>query len=100
MPSIDNCGFPQIKLADKQAALEKTQWEAMTSKQQNHTIWILSPYIDDGDDREMLKMEEARQAYLVALAATKEKQDEESFAAAASARLYLQSFLFRSENAE
>ncbi|GMI95223.1 movement protein binding protein 2C [Hibiscus trionum] len=129
----------KIKLADKQAALEKTQWEAMTSKQlveklQNNIdamqgefstfMMFLNgltksnpatdaddydlepyhldplPYIDDGDDKEMLKMEEARQAYLVALAATKEKQDEESFAAAASARLYLQSFLFRSENVE
>lgn len=30
---IDKYAFPQIKLADKQAALEKTQWEAITSKQ-------------------------------------------------------------------
>ena len=30
---IDKYAFPQIKLADKQAALEKTQWEAMTSNQ-------------------------------------------------------------------
>ncbi|KAK8617130.1 hypothetical protein V6N13_117097 [Hibiscus sabdariffa] len=129
----------KIKLADKQASLEKMQWEAMTSKQQveklqnnidsmqgefstfmmflngltkNNTTTDADdydlepyhldplPYIDDSDEREMLKMEEARQAYLVALAATKEKQDEESFAAAASARLYLQSFIFRSENAE
>jgi len=30
---IDKYATPQIKLADKQAALEKTQWEAMTSKQ-------------------------------------------------------------------
>ena len=28
---INNSPFPQIKLADKQAALEKIQWEAMTS---------------------------------------------------------------------
>ena len=45
-------------------------------------------------------MEEARQVYVAALAAAKEKQDEESLAAAASARLYLQSFLFRSEGEE
>lgn len=28
---INSCPFSQIKLADKQAALEKIQWEAMTS---------------------------------------------------------------------
>ncbi|KAE8686199.1 suppressor protein SRP40-like [Hibiscus syriacus] len=126
----------KIKLADKQAALEKARWEAMTSKQQVEKLqnnidsmrgefstfmtfingltknnpttdaddYELEPYhldplpyIDDLDDKEMLKMEEAKQAYLVALAATKEKQDEESMTAAASARLCLQSFLFRSE---
>ncbi|XVF08889.1 hypothetical protein REPUB_Repub07fG0043100 [Reevesia pubescens] len=58
------------------------------------------PNIDDVDDKEMQKMEEVRQAYVAALAAAKEKQDEESLAAAASARLYLQSFLFRSESVE
>ncbi|XP_021286045.1 uncharacterized protein LOC110417821 isoform X1 [Herrania umbratica] len=127
----------KIKLADKQAALEKTQWEAMTSKQKveklqndidsmqgefSSFMLLLNgltkntstkhaedydvasyhldhlPYIqDDADDNEIQKMEEARQAYVTALAAAKEKQDEESLAAAASARLYLQSFLFRSE---
>ncbi|XWS51265.1 hypothetical protein CRYUN_Cryun12cG0161900 [Craigia yunnanensis] len=129
----------KIKLADKQAALEKTQWEAMTSKQKveklqndidsmqgefSSFMLLLNgltknnlttcaedydvapyhldhlPYIDDVDDKEMQKMEEARQAYVAAFAATKEKQDEESLAAAASARLYLQSLLFRSEGAE
>ncbi|XP_022737247.1 protein MICROTUBULE BINDING PROTEIN 2C-like [Durio zibethinus] len=129
----------KIKLADKQAALEKTQWEAMTSKQKveklqndidsmqgefSSFMLLLNgltknnpstraedyevapycldqlPYIDDVDDKEMQKMEEATQAYVAALAAAKEKQDEASLAAAASARLYLQSFLFRSEGVE
>ncbi|GLT70378.1 hypothetical protein SLA2020_424610 [Shorea laevis] len=54
------------------------------------------PYIDDIDDMEIQKMEKARQVYIAAVAAAKEKQDEESLAAAASARLYLQSFLFTS----
>ena len=53
---------------------------------------------DDLDDREMQKMEEASKAYIAAVAAAKEKQDEESIAAAASARLHLQSFVFRSNN--
>ncbi|GMJ14022.1 movement protein binding protein 2C [Hibiscus trionum] len=57
------------------------------------------PYIDDVDDKEMPQMEEARRAYIAALDAAKEKQDEESLAAAASARLYLQSVLFKSEGA-
>ncbi|MBA0768608.1 hypothetical protein Gotri_017400, partial [Gossypium trilobum] len=51
----------------------------------------------DVDDKEMRKVEEARQAYDAALNAAKEKQDEESLAAAVSARLHLQSFLFKSE---
>nr|KJB38719.1 hypothetical protein B456_006G268700 [Gossypium raimondii] len=128
----------KIKLADKQAALEKTQWEAMTSKQtleklqndidsmqgefssfmlllngltkKNRTAYAEDydvapyhsehfPHLDDVDDKEMPKMEEARQAYVAALDAAKEKQDEESLAAAASARLHLQSFLFKSEGA-
>ncbi|GMI72202.1 movement protein binding protein 2C [Hibiscus trionum] len=128
----------KIKLADKQAALEKTQWEAMTSKQKleklqndidsmqgefslfmlllngltknNRTAcaedYDVAPYhfehlpsIDGVDDKEMPKVEEARLAYIAALDAAKEKQDEESLAAAASARLYLQSVLFKSESA-
>lgn len=40
-------------------------------------------------------MEEARQAYIAAVAAAKEKKDEESIAAAARARLHLQGFVFR-----
>ncbi|KAH1089089.1 hypothetical protein J1N35_016346 [Gossypium stocksii] len=128
----------KIKLADKQAALEKTQWEAMTSKQKleklqndidsmqrefssfmlllngltkkNRTAYAEDydvapyhsdhfPHLDNVDDKEILKMEEARQAYVAALDAAKEKQDEESLAAAASARLHLQSFLFKSDGA-
>lgn len=41
-------------------------------------------------------MEGARKAYIAAVAAAKEKQDEESIAAAAEARLHLQSFAFKS----
>ncbi|CAK7335171.1 unnamed protein product [Dovyalis caffra] len=127
----------KIKLADKQAALEKLQWEAVTSNQKVETLQqeLVSiqegissfmlvfenlktnnsttyaedydikpcyldqlPDIDDLDDMEMQKMEEAREAYIAAVAAAKEKQDEESIAAAASARLHLQSFVFRSSN--
>ena len=43
----------------------------------------------------MQKMEAARKAYEAAVVAAKERQDEESFAAAASARLHLQSFLMK-----
>lgn len=43
----------------------------------------------------MQKLEAAREAYVAAVAAAKEKQDEESLAAAASARLHLQSFALR-----
>ncbi|CAN6578032.1 unnamed protein product [Malus baccata var. baccata] len=122
----------KIKLADKQAALEKLQWEVMTSNRkveklegeqdslqgQISSFMLLFeslmkadpiiygedydistrtvdhlPHIDDLDEAQMRKMEEARRAYITAVAATKEKQDEESIAAAASARLHLQSFI-------
>lgn len=43
-------------------------------------------------------MEEARKAYIAAVAVAKEKRDEESIAAAASARLHLQSFVFKTQN--
>ncbi|KAK8684456.1 hypothetical protein V6N13_040483 [Hibiscus sabdariffa] len=57
------------------------------------------PYIDDEDEKEMPQMEEARRACVAALDVAKEKKDEESIAAAARARLYLQSVLFKSEGA-
>ncbi|XP_030440316.2 protein MICROTUBULE BINDING PROTEIN 2C [Syzygium oleosum] len=127
----------KIKLADKQAALEKTQWEAMTSDKRveklqeeldaiqgdvslivslfegltEHDATLYSgdtdinpyraddlPWMEDLDVTKMQKMEEARQAYILAVAAAKEKQDEESLALAAKARSYLQSFVFRTDN--
>lgn len=124
----------KIKLADKQAAVEKLQWEAMTSNQQveklqqdliaiqgemssytllfeglsidNSTLsdqehdvtphFIHLPDIDDMDELETSKMEEAQEAYMAAVAAAKEKQDDDSITAAAHARLHLQSFVLRS----
>lgn len=53
---------------------------------------------DDLDEMEMQKMEEARRAYIAAVAVAKEKQDEESLAAASNARFHLQSFLFKSKD--
>ncbi|KAL1334258.1 hypothetical protein HN51_063180 [Arachis hypogaea] len=127
----------KIKLADKQAALEKIQWEAMTSNKRveklqeeldsvqgdisSFTLFLegltktdTADYtddydtkpcdlnyvssIDDLDEVELQKMEEARKAYIAALAIAKEKRDEESVAAAAKARLHLQSFVFKSKN--
>ncbi|KAL5540072.1 hypothetical protein UlMin_043953, partial [Ulmus minor] len=114
----------KIKLADKQAALEKIQWEAITSSQKVEKLqeelnsmqgeissfmflfegllkndsghraedYDVSPCnmdnlppIDDLDEIEMQKMEEARRTYIAAVAAAKEKQDEESIAAATRA---------------
>lgn len=128
----------KVKLADRQAALEKLRWEASTSNQKveklqeelnsiqdqfSSFLHIFDglaksqsnehaddydvapyhfdpvPYIDDINDMEMQKMEKARQAYVTAVATAKERQDEESLAAAASARSYLQSLVFRSESA-
>ncbi|KAI7736154.1 hypothetical protein M8C21_009745 [Ambrosia artemisiifolia] len=124
----------KIKLADKQAAVEKLQWEAMTSNKKveklqedlnafqgemsSYTLLFegLSddhftlpdqdydliphgghlPEMDGMDELEMSRMEEAREAYMAAIAAAKEKQDEESINIAANARLHLQSFVLRS----
>lgn len=49
------------------------------------------------NDNEVESMEEAREAYVAAVAMAKEKQDEESLFAAARARLLLQSFVFRTK---
>lgn len=43
-------------------------------------------------------MEEARKSYVGAVAVAKQKQDEESIAAAACARICLQSFVFKTKN--
>ncbi|XP_050220652.1 protein MICROTUBULE BINDING PROTEIN 2C [Mercurialis annua] len=127
----------KIKLADKQASLEKLQWEATQSNLKvdklqeelesiqgdissmmalfeeltnNESMKTLEDYdvkphyldylpdIDYMDDGEMQKMEEARQAYVAAIATVKEKQDEESIAAAARARLHLHSFVLRPDS--
>ncbi|MED6130570.1 hypothetical protein PIB30_002164 [Stylosanthes scabra] len=125
----------KMKTADKQAVLEKLEWEAKTSfkkvekLQENldsmqgsissFTLLLESLKITNDDDEyaddydikphnfnslpysmymdemEIQKMEEARKAYMGAVAAAKEKQDYESIAIAANARLHFESFLFR-----
>jgi hypothetical protein len=50
---------------------------------------------DDLDEMEMQKMDEARKAYIAAVATAKERQDEESITAAARARSHLQSFVLK-----
>ncbi|KAF9587577.1 hypothetical protein IFM89_004035 [Coptis chinensis] len=126
----------RVKLADKQATLEKIQWEATTSNKkveelqdemesvqgekaafmllfesltsddctgyaENYDVFPSYsdqlPSTDDISETEMLEMEEARQAYISALAAAKENQDEDLLAIATQARVRLQSFL-RSES--
>ncbi|KAM7471214.1 hypothetical protein LguiA_009397 [Lonicera macranthoides] len=129
----------KIKLADKQAALEKLQWESMTSNNkveklqedldtiqeemssfmllfeglskndytQSAEDYDITPYhldhlsdIDNLDEKDMEKIEEAQDAYMAALEAAKEKQDEESMAKAARARLQLQSCVLRTKSVE
>lgn len=43
----------------------------------------------------MQELQAAREAYIAAVAAAKEKQDEESISAAASARFHLQSIVLK-----
>lgn len=50
---------------------------------------------DDVNEIERKKLEAAREAYIIAVAGVKEKQDEESIAAAANARLHLQSLVLK-----
>lgn len=47
---------------------------------------------------EMQNLEAAREAYASAVAAAREKQDDESIAAAACARIHLQSFVMRTKS--
>ncbi|CAN8236982.1 unnamed protein product [Cochlearia groenlandica] len=53
------------------------------------------PYLDDVDETELRKMEEARLSYVEAVTIAKEREDEESLAMAAKARAYLQSLAFK-----
>ncbi|KAL0357662.1 UNVERIFIED_CONTAM: protein MICROTUBULE BINDING PROTEIN 2C [Sesamum calycinum] len=99
----------KIKLADKQAAVEKLQWEAMTSNKKRLTRkdFAISagdyddvPYpLDENDDfdyeMDMQKLEAAREAYIAAVLAAKENQDDQSIAAAAGARFHLQSLVLK-----
>ncbi|KAL5191580.1 Protein MICROTUBULE BINDING PROTEIN 2C [Glycine soja] len=124
----------KFELADKQAALEKIHWEAMTSNKKVEKLqeeldsmqgdissftlllnrltisdtaeytddYDIKPYefnhlrsIDDWDEMEMQKMEEARKTYIAAVVAGKEKQDEESMATVVNSRLQLESILFK-----
>ncbi|KZV21708.1 hypothetical protein F511_02866 [Dorcoceras hygrometricum] len=124
----------KIKLADKQAAVEKLQWEAMTSNKKveklqeglttvEGEISCFMSLLDglarsdmmpcDGDyefvsypleennesesltEREMQELEAAREAYIAAVTEAKEKQDDESIAAAVKARFRLQSVVLK-----
>lgn len=124
----------KVKLADKQAAVEKLEWEAMNSSKKVEKLqeelevvrreiaWFMQfvqqltkngsrdlaedydviPYLcdknsetDHANEIGMQEVELAREAYIAAIAAAKENQDEASFSAAAKARLYLQSLVLR-----
>ncbi|XP_059291744.1 protein MICROTUBULE BINDING PROTEIN 2C-like isoform X1 [Lycium ferocissimum] len=122
----------QVKLADKKAAVERLEWEAMTSSNKVERLqedvdrvqdeissfmqfvraltendsrgsaeeydvipylWDRSVEIDNLNGTEMQKLEEAREAFIAAVAAAKENEDEAYLSAAATARSYLQSLV-------
>ncbi|XP_009598869.1 protein MICROTUBULE BINDING PROTEIN 2C [Nicotiana tomentosiformis] len=125
----------QVKLADKKAAVEKLEWEAMTSSKKVERLqedldslqgeissfmqfvhaltgndstrdsaeecdviphsWDQNVEIDQLNERDLQKMEEAREAYIAAVVAAKENPDEASLFAASTARSYLQSLVLR-----
>ncbi|ERN05735.1 uncharacterized protein LOC18433920 [Amborella trichopoda] len=124
----------KIKLADKQAVLEKLEWEVKTSnrkteelrqhldsmhnevgtlmhifetaEEKDSTVLIddddwtiddsldLLPAMEPIDDNQLHAMEEARKAYVAALAVLRENPDESSLALAAHSRLELHRLLF------
>ncbi|KAL0823180.1 hypothetical protein Bca101_046857 [Brassica carinata] len=53
------------------------------------------PYLDDVDETELRRMENASLAYVAAVSNAKERQDVESLAMAAKARGYLHSLAFK-----
>ncbi|KAL1531670.1 protein MICROTUBULE BINDING PROTEIN 2C-like [Salvia divinorum] len=121
----------KVKLADKQAAFEKLQWEAMTSSKKverlqedldkvqgdissfmlliegltrNDSAISAGDYEDDflyridqnheiDDEMDIQELEDARAAYITAVAAAKELRNDESISAAARARFHLQSLV-------
>ncbi|MCD9642489.1 Protein MICROTUBULE BINDING PROTEIN 2C [Datura stramonium] len=58
-------------------------------------LWDQNVEIDNLNEKEMQKLEEAREAYIAAVVAVKENQDEAYLSAAATARSYLQSLVLR-----
>ncbi|CAA6670690.1 unnamed protein product [Spirodela intermedia] len=97
--AISQLSSLKIKLADKQAALEKFEWEAKTSNQKVEQLqgsWTLSNmksvlcFRQDVDED---GMEEARRDYMAAIATAKENPTEETLCAAAEARQRLQAFV-------
>ncbi|KAK4354243.1 hypothetical protein RND71_026437 [Anisodus tanguticus] len=58
-------------------------------------LWDQSVEIDNLNEREMQKLEEAREAYIAAVVTAKENEDEACLSAAATARSYLQSLVLR-----
>ncbi|XP_057791783.1 protein MICROTUBULE BINDING PROTEIN 2C [Salvia miltiorrhiza] len=122
----------KVKLADKQAAVEKLQWETMTSNKKAERLQedldkvqgeissfmilieglrrddsafsagdyddVLNPIDPNHEidhEMDMQELEAARAAYITAVTASKELQNEESVSAAARARFHLQSLVLQ-----
>ncbi|RAL41131.1 unnamed protein product [Cuscuta campestris] len=115
----------KVKLADKQAAVEKLEWEATTSIKKaeklekdleevmkfvgeltkSNTTYAEDDYdvgylwgdqpkqMEDLNETEMRKLEAAQEAYVAALAANREREDDLSIAEALAARKPMQSLL-------
>nr|GMC50717.1 Hop-interacting protein THI110 [Ipomoea batatas] len=123
----------KIKLADKQAAVEKLEWEATTSAKKVEKLqedlevmqgdfslfmkfvgdltktnvaqpdeeyyedydvsYTWDDHVTKDDLDKMQSLEAAREAYVAALATAKERRDESSIAAAATARKHLESLV-------
>ncbi|XP_077237583.1 movement protein binding protein 2C isoform X2 [Tasmannia lanceolata] len=74
--------------------LARTDLAVYTEEDNTHPYHLDElPYMEAVDEIEMQKMEEARKAYVSAVAAAKENPSEESLAMAAEARFRLQAFV-------
>ncbi|CDY14015.1 BnaC02g01320D, partial [Brassica napus] len=70
--------------------LDRDGYDATTPYEFDHI-----PYLDDVDETELRRMENASLAYVAAVSNAKERQDVESLAMAAKARGYLHSLAFK-----
>ncbi|RRT66224.1 hypothetical protein BHE74_00041334 [Ensete ventricosum] len=84
---------PQCSSFENASGEEGSNVDRVLFKNLVDMVPLVESLMDETDENGMQKMEEARIAYVAAVATAKENPSEESIAAAAEARVHLQAYL-------